>query len=309
MSAELTGFFKVYRKFFASEFWTEERAFSRAEAWLDLLNIACYMPSSRLIRGKSIRLDVGEVVASERFLAERWKWGRQKVRTFLELLEKNQQITRRITQGEPVINIVKYRVYNGSIAENNPATVPPNNPATTQRQPKYKEGKEGKNKKGADGPPAFDFFSILPEEFRESAEFRKEWEIWLAYRRERKLAKWTPTTLKAKAKEFEAWGLGVTITNIRYSYSSGWQGIFPARQEPDNAGTPDLDALKAAYEWRHRLYDPMANWGEEDAKILKSADVEEFRRRVGDGEMAVFESELAKPFSKMAQFVKARKEK
>ncbi len=44
------GYIKVYRKFFASAFWGEKREYSKAEAWLDLLNLGAYMPSSKLCR-------------------------------------------------------------------------------------------------------------------------------------------------------------------------------------------------------------------------------------------------------------------
>ena len=144
------GYIKLFRKFFENELWLEEREFSRAEAWIDLLQVACYMPSSRLIKGKSIKLDVGDLIASERFLSERWNWGRQKVRDFLKYLKKNHRITHRITQNESIISIVNYASYNNEETESNPPNNPPSNPPTTHPQPKYKEGKEGKEIRESD---------------------------------------------------------------------------------------------------------------------------------------------------------------
>jgi hypothetical protein len=51
----------------------------------------------------------------------------------------------------------------------------------------------------------------------------------------------------------------------------------------------------------------MTSPSDDDRKVLKSADIEEFKRRVGAGEYESIVAELAKPFSKMAQFVKSKK--
>lgn len=103
------------------------------------------------------------------------------------------------------------------------------------------------NNNKANKSPDFDFISILPEAFAKSVQFKEAWETWLTYRRERKLSKWTPTTLRKKAKEFAEWGVEATIANIDNAIANGWQGVFKARE--GNKPAIDAYALQRAFEW------------------------------------------------------------
>lgn len=56
-------------------------------AWLDLCNLTQHQPVTRMIDYKPVRIERGQFIASERFLAERWRWSRGKVQRFLAYLE------------------------------------------------------------------------------------------------------------------------------------------------------------------------------------------------------------------------------
>jgi len=88
------SFVRLSRKFFRNFLWTERRLFSRAEAWLDLVQVSAYEPQKRMIAGELIELPRGGIVASERFLSDRWMWSRTKVRAFLDLLVAENMIKR-----------------------------------------------------------------------------------------------------------------------------------------------------------------------------------------------------------------------
>lgn len=249
MGKPTSGFLKLYRKFFLSDFWTEQREFSRAEAWLDLLNIVEFVRSSKFIRGKRIDVEVGEVIASGRYLAERWQWSHKRVRNFLADLERAHQITQRRAQGENIITLVKYAFYNSSIE---PTGTPEGTEKGTDgahRGHKYiEENKEKKENKGAVAPTSI--FSFLPQEFLDSQKFRESWENWLCYRRERKLARWTQSTLKRQAKQLEAWGVDTSISNIETSITNGWQGLFAEKKNGLNANANIDDySLERAFEY------------------------------------------------------------
>ncbi|GEM_PF-4497879 len=158
---------------------------------------------------------------------------------------------------------------------------------------------EVEEKKGGDKPPDFDFFSILPAPFGESEEFRTTWESWLKYRRERKLAKWTESTLRIKAKQFAEWGVEATITAIRTSIAQGWQGVFPDKKPSKGQNSPPLAELKLGL--RYILGDT-DNKLPEEIKALKAEDVASFERYV-PSEYEQIKAELAKPFSKMKDYV------
>lgn len=148
------GFFKLQRRFFDHWLWLERRSFSKAEAWLDLLQIAAFTPTKRIVRDKLLQIEEGEVIASLRFLAERWTWNKDKVGQFLSVLEAEKMIRRQTRQGETVITLTRYKDYAKS-----PDTSPDGDPdkgqtGGRQKPDKYKEGEERvKGKENTPQPP------------------------------------------------------------------------------------------------------------------------------------------------------------
>ncbi len=121
------GFIKLNRKSFAHKFWTKARVLSEFEAWVDLIQSARYDETVKIeyIDGREIKYGRGQYPASIRFLAKRWTWGEQKVRTFLNELKKDGSITTESLQGMNVITLCKYGIYNsneivGNTVDNTP---------------------------------------------------------------------------------------------------------------------------------------------------------------------------------------------
>lgn len=112
---QLSNYIPINRRYFDHRFWQEERIYSKAEAWLDILQQARFEVSQGklLIGMKMIMWNRGELVASVRFLADRWGWGNGKVLRYLELLEQDEMITRRQEFGQTIITICNYDTYNG----------------------------------------------------------------------------------------------------------------------------------------------------------------------------------------------------
>lgn len=63
-------------------------AYSRGEAFQDLLMEAQYKPGTTRINGEAVTLEIGQLVAARSYLAFRWNWSEQTVRTFLTHLVK-----------------------------------------------------------------------------------------------------------------------------------------------------------------------------------------------------------------------------
>lgn len=86
----------------------------RRWAWADLCHMAQYEDGVRIIKGQVVPLKRGELVASIRFLADRWRWSRGKVSRFMELLQ-NPHIAKietvRETPGGTVYRVVSYDTY------------------------------------------------------------------------------------------------------------------------------------------------------------------------------------------------------
>ena len=113
----MEGFLKLSRKFFSNEMWNEAREFSESEAWIDLLQSACWSTgkasNGRLIGGREVSYTRGQYPASVSYLQKKWGWKTErKVRSFLDKLKRKGMITVDSTQGINIITIVKYDEYN-----------------------------------------------------------------------------------------------------------------------------------------------------------------------------------------------------
>lgn len=86
---------KIARRFFRDDpFWNEPREFSRAEAWLDILQMAAWTKAElRVNTGERRTLLRGQFSASLRFLATRWNWSKSKGQRFIETLVRMDRVT------------------------------------------------------------------------------------------------------------------------------------------------------------------------------------------------------------------------
>jgi hypothetical protein len=68
-------------------------AYSRMEAWEDLLRRAQYKPARVVNRGRAMVLDVGQLMGARAFLAKVWNWSDKTVRGYLDVLERDGMIS------------------------------------------------------------------------------------------------------------------------------------------------------------------------------------------------------------------------
>ena len=108
----MDGWIKIYRQILDNPFWTSE-AFSRPQAWIDLLLLANHTKGYFYLRDHKIIVDRGQVGWSHLKLSERWKWSRSKVKKFINDLEKEQQVIQQQSHSTTVITIVNYEKYQG----------------------------------------------------------------------------------------------------------------------------------------------------------------------------------------------------
>ena len=138
------GYLLVSRKFFVSDLWTEPREYSRAEAWLDLVQLAAWADHHQLVRGQRIFVPRGNLIASERFLARRWGWSsRGKVRRFMaSLMNSGRLKTGPETDREPAqITISNYDAYQLPRTSGEPKT----DQQRTSNGPKRSKGSKRSN--------------------------------------------------------------------------------------------------------------------------------------------------------------------
>lgn len=108
------GYVGLFRKFFDHEFWKERRKYSKAEAWIDLMQSARYGegPETLFDKRGSYILEYGDVYISLRYLGERWQWSKNKVQGFLNYLEKRGSIlVKKRDSHRTIIHIINLKTY------------------------------------------------------------------------------------------------------------------------------------------------------------------------------------------------------
>lgn len=140
------GFLQLSRKLFSHQFWCEKRVFSRAEAWLDLIREAAWKPHKKLISGHLIEVQRGGIVASVRFLADRWKWSTTKVCLFLDVLRLDEMIKTEKRHGITLVLLCNFEQYNTPGAPEKIQVKDSGKTAGRQREDETEEGKEGERK-------------------------------------------------------------------------------------------------------------------------------------------------------------------
>lgn len=102
------GWIKLHRKIFDCPVWNNNEPFDKRSAWIDLLLSASHKDVKLLFGTKTVVICRGSFMFSIEKLCDRWSWSRNKVKRFLNLLEREQMVTtERTTQGT-LIKIVNY---------------------------------------------------------------------------------------------------------------------------------------------------------------------------------------------------------
>ena len=130
------GYIKVYRDIWDHWIW-DDKPFSMNGAWIDLLMLANHEDKTILFNKKPVSVKRGSFITSMKKLGDRWGWGRKKVKTFLDLLKKEDIVTLNIRTGvSTTINIVNYGLYQ-DFAKHKGTTQeqPRNSSGTTKEQP------------------------------------------------------------------------------------------------------------------------------------------------------------------------------
>lgn len=151
---------------------------------------------------------------------------------------------------EGCLEVVDYQRHNGSTAKARALTSKRmqalrlrDGPVTLDRHAtvtKNKNKKENKNKEIPPLPPRGDAepnsdettsapydpkTAELPPDL-DTPDFRQAWSDWWAYRRERRLPVYKPSTIQQQFREFRQWGVANAIAAIRESIRQNYQGVF-----------------------------------------------------------------------------------
>lgn len=105
----MSGFFIMHRGWRDNPVFRGD--FSRGEAWVWLIENACWKPTKFDVKGKTITLERGQLCASRDYLAKVWGWSASAVERFLTRLQTEQMIGRETGQGKSIVTISNYAKY------------------------------------------------------------------------------------------------------------------------------------------------------------------------------------------------------
>ena len=224
----MSGWYKMHRGWMDDDLFRGE-AFCKRAAWEWLIHEAAFEDHHQWFNGERFFVERGQVMLSERSLADTWKWDRQRVRTFLKQLERDQKITRSATHGVTQLSICKYSRFQWCAPTNKPSEQPTANPELTQLQPTTEEGKEGKEgkeeKKGIARGTRLPADWVLPDEWREFAKADKGW---------------SDSDVSATANEFRDYWIAVGgAKGVKTDWLATWRNwVRRSFRKPNAAANP-----------------------------------------------------------------------
>jgi hypothetical protein len=116
----MDGWIKIHRQITENPYYFSE-AFTRGQAWVDMLIIANHREGFFYKRGIKVVVSRGQIGYDVDTLSKRWKWSRGKVERFFSELEKDSQIVRQKNNVTTLISIINYDLYQGDDKANSEA--------------------------------------------------------------------------------------------------------------------------------------------------------------------------------------------
>lgn len=210
-----------------------------------MIQQAKFATETVMVKGRCLSVRRGDLVASVRYLAQRWNWSKGRVERFMDLLRQQNMIGTRTETGISVISLCNYDAYNPSRDKNGTQTgtvagQSRDSRGTNKKKERKEEGEEvSPNGDKADRPPA-------P---LDCEEFESKWEEYERYRRQSKMKKLKPVSIRKQWAEMAEWGVMAAIESIDQTIKHGWQGLFAPKHEKQNG--KDNRSSPRAFEQRN----------------------------------------------------------
>lgn len=158
---KISGYIKIFRSVKNHWLWQDEK---KMFWWLDILLSANYSDQKVLIKGALVECKRGQSIKSLENWAKDWKTTKKTVRSFLELLKKDEMILIENVKITTRITICNYDSYNNPVNGDDPAEETVTTPHSKRTiHPNNKGNKDNKEKKEEDTTP-FKIFSDFVEE-------------------------------------------------------------------------------------------------------------------------------------------------
>ena len=107
----MCGWIKIHRQIKEHWLYTENRVYSKFEAWMDILMSVNFTDAQTIIKGKLYNVKRGDCLYSLETWSKRWGWDKSKVRRFMSLLEKDGMIVLKSDTTTTQLTVCKYDSY------------------------------------------------------------------------------------------------------------------------------------------------------------------------------------------------------
>lgn len=185
------GWIKLHRAIQEHWLWDDE-PFTRGQAFIDLLLMVNHKDKKIMFNGELIEVKKGSKITSLRQLSDRWKWSTNKVKKYLEQLQKDGMINYKSDNKKTLLTIENYGVYQGQ--GNTEETQKEHRSDTEENQKKFKSDAEENQKKT----------NKNDKEYIKNVKEREEWEE----EEEEKVPSLPPLSFPTQIHEkfYEQWG-------------------------------------------------------------------------------------------------------
>ena len=124
----MSGWIKLHRQIQECFLWRIKEPFDKRSAWIDLLLLMEHQNKNLMIDGKIETIKRGSYMLSIEKLCDRWMWSRNKVKRYLDVLEREHMIVTRRTNKGTLVSVVNYCVYQNQEKQCEPPHEPPLEP-------------------------------------------------------------------------------------------------------------------------------------------------------------------------------------
>lgn len=114
------GWIKLDRKLLDHPLW-EDKPFSKGQAWIDILFLAEWKARYVMVGGRRRKAKAGQCWTTLSTLADRWGWSKEKVRRFLQSLERDAIVSLFVTADGTRLTVEKWGKYQHAVSDSETA--------------------------------------------------------------------------------------------------------------------------------------------------------------------------------------------
>ena len=225
-------YIKLYRKVMDNAIFLE-LPYDRWHAFEFLILKARRFPTVTILKGKPIKLEVGQLICGEDKLASKWGWSRGKVKRYLDMLENLGMIKKNGTPYGTLITVENYTKYQGECSYSDTSLDTTDGTSDGTHKKNVKKDKNVKNVKK-------DIYIGVPDElktaFMEFAEMREA-------KKKPIMTENTVTRILNRLEKFAS-STDEKIAILNQSTDHCWIDVYDLKDKPKKGtGNPYLDML------------------------------------------------------------------